>query len=104
VWQTLTGLDYLSAGSDLDLLLSFPPGGDSHADVDAGTFRSSAAAIYPYLRAQAEAGAKGCGVGRLRTVHQSFVTRRLSPGGSADLLAMSLFVHVCETESPRCPL
>jgi phosphoribosyl-dephospho-CoA transferase len=27
-WQTLTGLEYLSAGSDLDLLLSFPPRGD----------------------------------------------------------------------------
>jgi phosphoribosyl-dephospho-CoA transferase len=27
-WQTLTGLEYLSAGSDLDLLLSFPRSGD----------------------------------------------------------------------------
>jgi phosphoribosyl-dephospho-CoA transferase len=34
-WQTLTGLDYLSAGSDLDLLLSFPPSGD-HAGLTAG--------------------------------------------------------------------
>lgn len=29
---------------------------------------------------------------RARKVHESFVARRLSPGGSADLLAMSLFV------------
>ena len=35
-------------------------------------------------------------------VHQSFVTRRLSPGGSADLLAMSLFVRAYETESLPC--
>jgi triphosphoribosyl-dephospho-CoA synthase len=39
---------------------------------------------------------------RADVVHQSFVTRRLSPGGSADLLAMSLFVQVCEAESPSC--
>ncbi|SFV37051.1 triphosphoribosyl-dephospho-CoA synthase [Hyphomicrobium facile] len=29
---------------------------------------------------------------RARSVHEAFVARRLSPGGSADLLAMSLFV------------
>jgi triphosphoribosyl-dephospho-CoA synthase len=39
---------------------------------------------------------------RASIVHQSFVTRRLSPGGSADLLAMSLFVQAYETESLRC--
>jgi triphosphoribosyl-dephospho-CoA synthase len=33
---------------------------------------------------------------RARDVHQNFVARRLSPGGSADLLAMSLFVNACE--------
>lgn len=31
-------------------------------------------------------------------VHAEFVARRLSPGGSADLLAMSLFVHAVEVE------
>ena len=32
-----------------------------------------------------------------RTVHEAFVQRRLSPGGSADLLAMSLFVQAIES-------
>ncbi|WP_441251931.1 triphosphoribosyl-dephospho-CoA synthase MdcB [Tardiphaga sp. 71_E8_N1_1] len=39
---------------------------------------------------------------RANIIHQSFVTRRLSPGGSADLLAMSLFVQACETEVSSC--
>jgi len=33
---------------------------------------------------------------RAQAVHESFVARRLSPGGSADILAMSLFVRTCE--------
>ncbi len=37
---------------------------------------------------------------RARTVHEAFVQRRLSPGGSADLLAMSLFVQTLESD--RC--
>jgi triphosphoribosyl-dephospho-CoA synthase len=37
---------------------------------------------------------------RARTVHEAFVQRRLSPGGSADLLAMSLFVQALESD-PR---
>jgi triphosphoribosyl-dephospho-CoA synthase len=40
----------------------------SHSDMNFGTFRRSAAAINPYLRALAEAGAKGCGMGRLRII------------------------------------
>jgi triphosphoribosyl-dephospho-CoA synthase len=39
---------------------------------------------------------------RANVVHQSFVARRLSPGGSADLLAMSLFVQACEAGAPSC--
>lgn len=35
---------------------------------------------------------------RARTVHEAFVQRRLSPGGSADLLAMSLFVQALESD------
>lgn len=33
---------------------------------------------------------------RARTIHEVFVARRLSPGGSADLLAMTLFVDALE--------
>ena len=34
---------------------------------------------------------------RARTVHEAFIQRRLSPGGSADLLALSLFVQAIES-------
>ena len=37
---------------------------------------------------------------RARAVHDSFMTRRLSPGGSADLLAMTLFVAASERQVP----
>jgi len=37
---------------------------------------------------------------RARSVHESFVARRLSPGGSADLLAMTLFIDSRESEVP----
>jgi triphosphoribosyl-dephospho-CoA synthase len=37
---------------------------------------------------------------RARAVHERFVARRLSPGGSADLLAMSLFVSGCGDGEP----
>lgn len=40
----------------------------SHRDMDANTFRASAAAIAPYLHALAEAGASGHGMGRLRVI------------------------------------
>lgn len=33
-------------------------------------------------------------------IHAEFVKRRLSPGGAADLLAMSLFVHALEPADP----
>jgi triphosphoribosyl-dephospho-CoA synthase len=39
---------------------------------------------------------------RANVVHQSFIARRLSPGGSADLLAMSLFIQACETGPLSC--
>jgi triphosphoribosyl-dephospho-CoA synthase len=39
---------------------------------------------------------------RANIVHQSFVARRLSPGGSADLLAMTLFIEACETGALSC--
>jgi len=37
---------------------------------------------------------------RARAVHESFIARRLSPGGSADLLAMTLFV-AANDKDPR---
>lgn len=40
----------------------------SHDDMDADTFRRSAAAIKPYLQCLADAGAHGCGMGRLRII------------------------------------
>ncbi len=40
----------------------------SHDDMDAGTFRASAAAIAPYLRALAGAGADGSAMARLRLI------------------------------------
>ncbi len=40
----------------------------SHIDMDANTFRRSAAAIAPYFRELAEAGAHGCEMGRLRII------------------------------------
>jgi len=33
---------------------------------------------------------------RAASVHRAFIAHRLSPGGAADLLAMSLFVEACE--------
>ena len=40
----------------------------SHDDMDADTFRISTAAIAPYFHALADAGAGGCGMGRLRVI------------------------------------
>ena len=40
----------------------------SHDDMDAGTFRASAAALEPYFQALAEAGSRGIGLGRLRGI------------------------------------
>ncbi|MGI0502331.1 triphosphoribosyl-dephospho-CoA synthase, partial [Burkholderia sp. ZZQ-2] len=35
---------------------------------------------------------------RAAAVHRAFVARRLSPGGAADLLAMSVFVDALEAD------
>lgn len=40
----------------------------SHRNMDAGTFRRSAAALKPYLEALAEAGTRGCEMGALRVI------------------------------------
>lgn len=50
------------------------------------------------------------GVGRpgwraaAQAVHDGFVARRLSPGGAADLLAMTLFIEAQEGLSLQCPM
>jgi triphosphoribosyl-dephospho-CoA synthase len=40
---------------------------------------------------------------RAATVHAAFVARRLSPGGCADLLAMTLFVDALESGKGQVP-
>ena len=37
---------------------------------------------------------------RAEALHRAFVARRLSPGGAADLLAMTLFVDAVEEDAP----
>lgn len=55
---------------------------------------------FAQAQAQAFLAAGGCGVAGWRTramaIHDVFVARWLSPGGSADLLAMALFVELQE--------
>jgi hypothetical protein len=40
---------------------------------------------------------------RAAEIHHEFIARRLSPGGCADLLAMSLLVDVLERPEPLLP-
>jgi triphosphoribosyl-dephospho-CoA synthase len=48
-----------------------------------------------------EGGVRGPGWrARAKSIHQNFVIRRLSPGGAADLLAMTLFVDAYERPCP----
>jgi triphosphoribosyl-dephospho-CoA synthase len=60
-----------------------------------------------YAREAAAAFLRAGGVGapdwceRAATVHAGFVARRLSPGGCADLLAMTLFVDALQSGSFR---
>jgi triphosphoribosyl-dephospho-CoA synthase len=55
-----------------------------------------------YARAEARRFLREGGVGghdwrqRAQAIHEGFVARNLSPGGSADLLAASLFVEACD--------
>lgn len=71
----------IAALEDTNLLHRAGPDGLRTARREAGRFLS-------------EGGiARRDGRERAMAVHQAFVARRLSPGGSADMLAMTLFVH-----------
>jgi len=88
-WQTLTGLDYLSAGSDLDLLLSFPPGGD-HAGLTAGLAAIEAAAP---MRLDGEITRDdGAGV-NWRELHTGARQVLVKHPGDVALLDISLFLN-----------
>ena len=63
----------------------------SHADMDAATFRASAAAIEPYLRALAEAGAEGCGMGRLRVIGREAEAAMLAATGGINTHRGAIF-------------
>ena len=63
----------------------------SHGDMDAGTFRLSAAAIEPYLGALAEAGAEGCGMGRLRVIGREAEAAMLAATGGINTHRGAIF-------------
>jgi len=50
----------------------------SHDDMDADTFRRSAAAIRPHFQQLADAAARGCGMGRLRVIGMEAETAMLA--------------------------
>ena len=63
----------------------------SHADMDAGTFRRSTAALRPHLAALAEAGRAGAGFGRLRAIGLAAETDMLAATGGANTHRGALF-------------
>jgi triphosphoribosyl-dephospho-CoA synthase len=63
----------------------------SHADMDADTFRRSASAIGPYLRALAAAGAKGCGMERLRSIGREAEAAMLAATGGINTHRGAIF-------------
>ncbi len=80
----------IAAVCDTNLLHRGGAEGMRYAAEAAGSFLSQGGVGAPDWRARAAA------------VHAAFVARRLSPGGCADLLAMSLFVDALESEAaPR---
>ncbi|WP_375455089.1 triphosphoribosyl-dephospho-CoA synthase MdcB [uncultured Methylobacterium sp.] len=72
---------------------------------DTNLLHRGGAAGYGFARAAAAGFIASGGVGQdgwraaARAIHHAFVARRLSPGGAADLLAMTLFVDA--VEAPR---
>jgi len=73
--RDVSAIGAVAAGCLVEELETWPKPGlvshidnGSHDDMDAGTFRRSAASIAPYLQSLADAGALGCGMGRLRII------------------------------------
>jgi len=77
--QTLFAL--MASLEDTNLLYRGGPGGLSFVRRSAGGFLASGGVLAP--------GWEGTAV----AIHRAFIARRLSPGGSADLLAAAWFVH-----------
>ncbi|MGU3536749.1 triphosphoribosyl-dephospho-CoA synthase MdcB [Methylobacterium sp. A54F] len=73
---------------DTNLLHRGGPEGYAFARAEAGAFIAAGGVARADWRARAEA------------IHLAFVARRLSPGGAADLLAMTLFVDALEAPAP----
>jgi triphosphoribosyl-dephospho-CoA synthase len=63
----------------------------SHGDMDVTTFRLSAAAIEPYLRALAQAGIEGCGMGRLRVIGREAEAAMLAATGGINTHRGAIF-------------
>jgi len=84
----------IAAVSDTNLLHRGGADGMRYASAAASSFLSQGGVGAPDWRARAGA------------VHAAFIARRLSPGGCADLLAMTLFVDALENgvalRSPMC--
>ncbi len=86
----------IAALEDTNLLHRAGPEGLAYARLEAGRFLADGGIAQTNWRARATA------------LHEAFVTRRLSPGGSADMLAMTLFVdehdraRAAPAEPPGC--
>ncbi|MBA3623369.1 MAG: triphosphoribosyl-dephospho-CoA synthase MdcB [Methylibium sp.] len=76
--------ELLARLDDTNLLHRGGPGGLAYARARAGVFVGEGGVFQPHWRERAV------------EVHRAFCARRLSPGGSADLLAACLFVHAIE--------
>lgn len=63
----------------------------SHRDMDAGTFRRSAAAIAPFLATLAEAGQRGCGMDELRAIGLTAETAMLRATGGINTHRGAIF-------------
>jgi triphosphoribosyl-dephospho-CoA synthase len=63
----------------------------SHDDMDAGTFRTSAAVLEPYFQALTEAGARGVGLGRLRGIGIEAEAAMLSATGGVNTHRGAIF-------------